>query len=158
MGCAMTPWHSSRKPYLNHRSLALRGFASTRSRNAFHTQHYRGKTLAIADAIGVDSTHASTETSRKLFLVRIQVQPIGLRIFFGSRRGPRDSAAAKLGDGGSRMHHSLGRAHHGQSEINSRLCSIGQFDPNDWNLPKPSGCAGKHIVVTWEDSNDMKHS
>jgi hypothetical protein len=27
------------------------------------------------------------------------------------------------------------RAHHGQSKINSRLCSIGQFDPDDWNFP-----------------------
>ena len=27
------------------------------------------------------------------------------------------------------------RAHHGQSKINSRLCSIGRFDPDDWNFP-----------------------
>jgi hypothetical protein len=27
------------------------------------------------------------------------------------------------------------RAHHGQSKLNSRLCSIGQFDPDDWNFP-----------------------
>jgi hypothetical protein len=27
------------------------------------------------------------------------------------------------------------RAHHGQSKINSRLYSIGQFDPDDWNFP-----------------------
>jgi hypothetical protein len=27
------------------------------------------------------------------------------------------------------------RAHHGQSKINSRLCSIGRFDPEDWNFP-----------------------
>ena len=38
-----------------------------------------------------------------------------------------------------RMHHSFwdrdSRAHHGQSKINARLCSIGQFDPDDWNFP-----------------------
>jgi hypothetical protein len=27
------------------------------------------------------------------------------------------------------------RAHHGQSKIHSRLCSIGQFDPADWKFP-----------------------
>jgi hypothetical protein len=27
------------------------------------------------------------------------------------------------------------RAHYGQSKINSRLCSIGRFDPEDWNFP-----------------------
>ena len=28
-----------------------------------------------------------------------------------------------------------GRAHYGQSKINSRLCSIGKFDAQDWNFP-----------------------
>jgi hypothetical protein len=28
-----------------------------------------------------------------------------------------------------------GRAHYGQSKINSRLCSIGQFDPTEWKFP-----------------------
>jgi hypothetical protein len=27
------------------------------------------------------------------------------------------------------------RAHHGQAKIKSRLCSIGRFDPNEWDLP-----------------------
>jgi hypothetical protein len=27
------------------------------------------------------------------------------------------------------------RAHHGQAKIKSRLCSIGFFDPNEWDLP-----------------------
>jgi hypothetical protein len=27
------------------------------------------------------------------------------------------------------------RAHYGQSKINSRLCSIGQFDPDEWSFP-----------------------
>ena len=27
------------------------------------------------------------------------------------------------------------RAHHGQSKINSRLCSIGKFDPDEWSFP-----------------------
>ena len=27
------------------------------------------------------------------------------------------------------------RAHHGQSKISSRLCSIGRFNPEDWNFP-----------------------
>jgi hypothetical protein len=27
------------------------------------------------------------------------------------------------------------RAYYGQSKINSRLCSIGQFDPEDWKFP-----------------------
>ena len=27
------------------------------------------------------------------------------------------------------------RAHHGQSKINSRLCSLGEFDPDEWALP-----------------------
>jgi hypothetical protein len=27
------------------------------------------------------------------------------------------------------------RAHHGQAKIKSRLCTIGQFDPDDWKLP-----------------------
>jgi len=27
------------------------------------------------------------------------------------------------------------RAHHGQSKINSRLCSLGKFDPDEWDLP-----------------------
>lgn len=27
------------------------------------------------------------------------------------------------------------RAHHGQAKIKSRLCSIGQFDPDEWKLP-----------------------
>ena len=27
------------------------------------------------------------------------------------------------------------RAHYGQSKINSRLCSIGEFDPADWKFP-----------------------
>ena len=36
------------------------------------------------------------------------------------------------------------RAHHGQSKINSRLCSIGQFDPQEWSFPpKPKGMRWK---------------
>jgi hypothetical protein len=36
------------------------------------------------------------------------------------------------------------RAHHGQSKINSRLCSIGRFAPEDWNFPpKPKGMRWK---------------
>jgi hypothetical protein len=32
------------------------------------------------------------------------------------------------------------RAHYGQSKINSRLCSIGQFDAQEWKFPpKPKG-------------------
>ena len=27
------------------------------------------------------------------------------------------------------------RAHHGQSKINSRLCSLGDLDPDEWDLP-----------------------
>ena len=27
------------------------------------------------------------------------------------------------------------RAHHGQAKLNARLCSIGQFDPDEWNFP-----------------------
>jgi hypothetical protein len=27
------------------------------------------------------------------------------------------------------------RAYHGQSKINSRLCSIGKFDPDEWSFP-----------------------
>jgi hypothetical protein len=27
------------------------------------------------------------------------------------------------------------RAHHGQSKINSRLCSLGNLDPDEWDLP-----------------------
>jgi hypothetical protein len=27
------------------------------------------------------------------------------------------------------------RAHYGQSKINSRLCSIGKFDPGEWEFP-----------------------
>ena len=27
------------------------------------------------------------------------------------------------------------RAHHGQSKIHSRLCSIGRFNPDDWSFP-----------------------
>ena len=27
------------------------------------------------------------------------------------------------------------RAYHGQSKINSRLCSLGEFDPDEWALP-----------------------
>jgi hypothetical protein len=29
----------------------------------------------------------------------------------------------------------IDRAHRGKSRINSRLCSIGGFDPDDWELP-----------------------
>jgi hypothetical protein len=36
------------------------------------------------------------------------------------------------------------RAHYGQSKINSRLCSIGKFDPDDWKFPpKPRGMRWK---------------
>jgi hypothetical protein len=36
------------------------------------------------------------------------------------------------------------RAHYGQSKINSRLCSIGQFDAQDWKFPpKPKGMRWK---------------
>src|SRR5271165_4633613 len=36
------------------------------------------------------------------------------------------------------------RAHYGQSRINSRLCSIGQFEPQDWKFPpKPKGMRWK---------------
>lgn len=36
------------------------------------------------------------------------------------------------------------RAHHGQSKLNSRLCSIGQFDPDEWNFPpKPKSMRWK---------------
>ncbi|MER8792348.1 hypothetical protein NKH71_31740 [Mesorhizobium sp. M0983] len=28
-----------------------------------------------------------------------------------------------------------GRAHHGQAKIKRRLCSIGSFDPDDWDFP-----------------------
>ena len=32
------------------------------------------------------------------------------------------------------------RAHYGQSKINSRLCAIGKFDPQEWRFPpKPKG-------------------
>jgi hypothetical protein len=27
------------------------------------------------------------------------------------------------------------RAHHGRAKIKSRLCSIGHFDPDEWDLP-----------------------
>jgi hypothetical protein len=37
-----------------------------------------------------------------------------------------------------------GRAHHGQSKINSRLCSIGKFDADEWSFPpKPKGMRWK---------------
>jgi hypothetical protein len=36
------------------------------------------------------------------------------------------------------------RAHHGQSKINSRLCSIGKFDPEKWKFPpRPKGMRWK---------------
>jgi hypothetical protein len=36
------------------------------------------------------------------------------------------------------------RTHHGQSKISSRLCSIGKFDPEDWNFPpRPKGMRWK---------------
>jgi hypothetical protein len=36
------------------------------------------------------------------------------------------------------------RAYYGQSKINSRLCSIGQFDAQDWKFPpKPKGMRWK---------------
>jgi hypothetical protein len=36
------------------------------------------------------------------------------------------------------------RAHYAQSKINSRLCSIGQFDPEKWKFPpKPKGMRWK---------------
>jgi hypothetical protein len=36
------------------------------------------------------------------------------------------------------------RAHYGQSRINSRLCSIGKFDPQEWKFPsKPKGMRWK---------------
>jgi hypothetical protein len=36
------------------------------------------------------------------------------------------------------------RAHYGQSKINSRLCSIGKFDPEQWKFPpKPKGMRWK---------------
>jgi hypothetical protein len=36
------------------------------------------------------------------------------------------------------------RAHYGQSKINSRLCSIGQFDPEEWKFPpRPKGMRWK---------------
>jgi hypothetical protein len=36
------------------------------------------------------------------------------------------------------------RAHYGQSRINSQLCSIGQFKPQDWKFPpKPKGMRWK---------------
>jgi hypothetical protein len=36
------------------------------------------------------------------------------------------------------------RAHHGQSKINSWLCSLGQFDPDEWSFPpKPKGTRWK---------------
>jgi hypothetical protein len=37
-----------------------------------------------------------------------------------------------------------GRAYYGQSKINSRLCSIGKFDPQGWKFPpKPKGMRWK---------------
>ena len=37
-----------------------------------------------------------------------------------------------------------GRAHYGQSKINSRLCSIGKFDPEEWKFPpRPKGMRWK---------------
>lgn len=29
----------------------------------------------------------------------------------------------------------IGRAHHGKAKINRRLCSIGSFDPDEWDFP-----------------------
>jgi hypothetical protein len=39
------------------------------------------------------------------------------------------------------------RAHYGQSKINSRLCSIGEFDPADWKFPP------KPKWMRWETYN-----
>ena len=51
------------------------------------------------------------------------------------------------------------RAHHGQSKNNSRLCSIGQFDPDEWNFPpKPKWMRWKTYKRYQKDSNDMKPS
>jgi hypothetical protein len=61
---------------------------------------------------------------------------VGERLFSGNHQEHRVYAAAKRQVAyASQFLDRDSRAHHGQPKINSRLCSIGQFDPDDWNFP-----------------------
>jgi hypothetical protein len=64
---------------------------------------------------------------------------IGSQPFSGGRQELPGFAVDRPGADGLRMHHSFWiatvRAHYGQSKINSRLCSLGNFDPEEWDLP-----------------------
>jgi len=56
-------------------------------------------------------------------------KPPGARDFACRQRWRRQVAYA------SQFHGRDGRAHQGQAKIKSRLCSIGGFDPDEWDLP-----------------------
>lgn len=43
------------------------------------------------------------------------------------------------------------RAHYGQSKLKSRLCSIGQFDPDQWDFPP------KPKWIRWKTYNRYAH-
>jgi hypothetical protein len=55
--------------------------------------------------------------------------PPGAHSFACRQRWARQVAYA------SQFHGRDDRAHHGQAKIKSRLCSIGHFDPDEWDLP-----------------------
>jgi hypothetical protein len=55
--------------------------------------------------------------------------PPGARYFCCRQRWGRQVAYA------SQFMSPIDRAHRGEAKINSQLCAIGKFDPNEWDLP-----------------------
>jgi hypothetical protein len=78
-------------------------------------------------------------TNRKASVVWL---PPGARSFASRHKWGRRGVAYR-----SQLSTRTDRAHQGQARINSRLCSIGGFNPGQWSFPpKPNGCAGAPII------------
>jgi len=56
-------------------------------------------------------------------------KPAGAQTFACRQKWPRQVAYS------SQFQTATDRAHYGQAKINSRLCSIGGFNPEEWDLP-----------------------
>src|SRR6201987_422597 len=62
-------------------------------------------------------------------LATVLWMPPGARSFACQRRWGRQVASA------SQFMDRIARAHQGKAKIHSRLCSVGGFDPDEWDLP-----------------------
>jgi hypothetical protein len=144
--------------WLIRQRVIVRGCASTRPRSISWTNSYTGEETATAEIMfdlqgteqgwlkinlgNVDqritlSAHPRYFGGRQWYFIcpymnrRAMVlwMPPGARTFACRQRWGRQVAYA------SQFLDRDNRAHRGQSKIRSRLCSIGGFDPDEWDFP-----------------------